>query len=182
MTIWLCAFKPSFNLFNIMGYAMHLKVCVDSYNYTNLLLSAAEQIKSNEDIKCIVVTGISGISVGAILSFYSSKPLVIVRKKGDQNHSSYEVESSLSTYLSGGFIFVDDLIASGTNFKKADQALAKSHPNLKCTYYWLYHWPSFDKTKPSRILDVEQENGFLVRKILADLRESKKKWKGPSIA
>lgn len=72
-----------------------------------------------------VVTGISGVSMGAIMSRLLNKKLMVVRKdEDDDNHSWYNIEN----YTNGGkYIFLDDLIASGNTLKRVKECIQKEH-------------------------------------------------------
>jgi orotate phosphoribosyltransferase len=63
-----------------------------------------------------IVTGVSGIAMGAIMARSCRKTLTIVRKDDDKNtHSGYDIEN---VKWGAKYIFLDDLIASGVTFKK----------------------------------------------------------------
>lgn len=65
-----------------------------------------------------VVTGVSGITMGAIMARSCRKKLIIIRKSNN-THSGHSVEN----FDSGSYIFLDDLIASGLTFKRVKREL-----------------------------------------------------------
>ena len=110
-------------------------------SYLSKVFNRKEQDKAISDIKKLIkekelvfdgfiVTGISGITMGSILSRILRKDLVIVRKADDGTHSSYKVEN----YKHGKrYIFLDDLIASGTTYKNVKIMLSVCESDI-----WLY--------------------------------------------
>jgi adenine/guanine phosphoribosyltransferase-like PRPP-binding protein len=102
------------------GCAEHLKYCFyDRRKRHNL---AKKSLKLTE-FDTIVVTGISGIAFGSILSFLLKKQLVIVRKGGERAHSSRKVESNITGKNIGKWVFVDDLIDTGKTLKRVKRSL-----------------------------------------------------------
>jgi len=90
---------------------------------------AAEQLKTVE-FDTIVVTGISGMVFGSVLSFLMKKHLVVVRKGGDRCHSFRKVETSLRDRTdSFSWVFVDDLVDSGRTFRRVRKMVKKELPN-----------------------------------------------------
>jgi phosphoribosylpyrophosphate synthetase len=77
-----------------------------------------------------IVTGVSGITMGAIMARELNKGLTIVRKVSDNSHSSYNVENF---QWDKSYIFLDDLIASGNTYKNVTNS-------FKCCLdkRWLY--------------------------------------------
>lgn len=157
-----------------MPYAPYLEIPINPFNYVAIILNAAEQIKVNDQIKCIAVTGTSGISVGAILSFYSGKPLFVARKDCDEYHSGFKNESSLFKEVSGGFIFVDDLISTGKTFERILETVEQEHPNLSCTHVWLYHCDCACKGNLTIIEVKTAKENTSVARIIKKFKEKKK--------
>jgi len=62
-----------------------------------------------------LVTGVSGIIMGAIIARLCKKDLVVVRKKDESEHSPYPVENYNPDKK---YIFLDDLIASGSTYRR----------------------------------------------------------------
>jgi len=73
----------------------------------------------------LVATGISGIVFGTSLSDMMNLPLAVVRKESDRSCSGKRVEGPDKTY--GGdplyWVFVDDLISSGTTYRRVLNAM-----------------------------------------------------------
>jgi pyrimidine operon attenuation protein/uracil phosphoribosyltransferase len=100
-------------------------------SYLRKIFNHKKQNKVVSDIKLLikerelkfdgfVVTGVSGVAMGAILARSMRKELIIVRKDNDGTHSSYSVEN----YHHGkSYIFLDDLIASGRTYQNVKLSL-----------------------------------------------------------
>jgi adenine/guanine phosphoribosyltransferase-like PRPP-binding protein len=94
---------------------------------------AAEQLKT-VDFDTIVVTGISGMVFGSVLSFLMKKHLVVVRKGGDRCHSFRKVETSFVerdghlSKVSFRWVFLDDLVDSGKTFKRVRRKVKEMLP------------------------------------------------------
>ena len=93
----------------------------------------------NLEFDGFVVTGVSGIAMGAILSRVLKKELVIVRKYNDLSHSAYSVEN----YNFGKkYIFLDDLIASGDTYKRVRESIS-----ICSEKKWLYGYNKRNRSK-----------------------------------
>lgn len=79
-----------------------------------LLKLACERLKGQQ-FDVIVVRGTSGLLLGSALAIRLRKRLAVVRKPNDSSHSSATVEG----WLGGRWLFVDDLICSGSTFSRA---------------------------------------------------------------
>jgi len=102
------------------GCVEPLKYCFyDRRKRQNL---AKKSLKLTE-FDTIVVTGISGIAFGSILSFLLKKQLVIVRKRGVRTHSFRKVESNITGKNIGKWVFVDDLVDTGKTLKRVHRTL-----------------------------------------------------------
>jgi adenine/guanine phosphoribosyltransferase-like PRPP-binding protein len=65
-----------------------------------------------EDFDTIVVQGVSGMSIGFPLALALGVDIVVVRKAGEDNHSS---KKTAGVYLGGRrCLFVDDFVSGGT--------------------------------------------------------------------
>ncbi len=94
-----------------------------------------------------VCTGVSGLLLAPILAVYMGKRLAVVRKQGDVNHSEFNVESALLEY--DRWIFIDDIIASGTTLRKVRLAMLKLGFDPEVGTY-LYH----DESYPDGVQDT----------------------------
>lgn len=74
--------------------------------------------KIMDEVKADIVVGrgLSGSLVAAAVNALYGKKYAVVRKD-DENHSSYEVESSGNDNKHGDYIIVDDLICTGRTIK-----------------------------------------------------------------
>lgn len=94
----------------------------------------------------IAVRGVSGLVVGAPASLRLNKPLVVVRKPGEGQHSYSSLVNG--KHAKGRYVFLDDFVSGG----ETRQAVQAGLPT--CTYAgtYLYHdkgWlPSSEWIKP----------------------------------
>ena len=119
---------------------------------------AAEQLKT-VDFDTIVVTGISGMVFGSVLSFLMKKHLVVVRKGGDRCHSFRKVETSFpcddesssdnswSTKHSFRWVFLDDLVDSGKTFKRVRKVVKQILPGGVYVGRYMYDTHNFVSVK-----------------------------------
>ncbi len=75
--------------------------------------------------KFIAVRGVSGVSIGAAVSYYTSIPLVVVRKDSEQTHSNGTVQGLYE--LCGDYVIVDDLIDSGATVRAIARELKEDN-------------------------------------------------------
>ena len=103
-----------------MGHAGWIK---DSINPERLDLVSnflAEEINKDKEelgINSIAVTGLSGLVIGGLVSVKTNLPLILVRKDGEDKHSSYEVEFT-DDLKELNYCIVDDLVSSGDTLKR----------------------------------------------------------------
>jgi orotate phosphoribosyltransferase len=76
------------------------------------------------EFETIVVTGVSGLLVGPLVSVWMDKRLVVVRRTIScrNTHSSYWVEGPNP----GRWIFLDDLIATGKTLRRVRRRISTS--------------------------------------------------------
>jgi adenine/guanine phosphoribosyltransferase-like PRPP-binding protein len=82
---------------------------------------AAERLRG-VDFDVIVVSGTSGLLIGPALAVAMGKRLAIVRKPNDASHSMHLVEG----WYGGKWLFVDDLIDSGSTCRRVAQAYVEA--------------------------------------------------------
>lgn len=82
---------------------------------------AAEALRG-VDFDVIVVSGTSGLLIGPSLAVAMGKRLAIVRKPNDASHSMHLVEG----WYGGRWLFVDDLIDSGTTCARVAEAYVEA--------------------------------------------------------
>lgn len=85
----------------------------------------------------IAVQGVSGLTFGAILADKLDVPLMVIRKAGVYKHSSRLVEGCAQWDVHDvpvRYLFVDDLIDTGTTFEHVLHAI----PRAICAGWWLY--------------------------------------------
>ena len=114
-----------------MSHALYLSKIFNRKEQDKVISEIRQLIKEKElKFDGFIVTGISGITMGSILSRVLKKELAIVRKEGDRSHSSYKVEN----YKFGrSYIFLDDLIALGNTYKNVKTAFSICNSTR-----WLY--------------------------------------------
>lgn len=81
-------------------------------------LSKAKKNLKNVKFDTVVVTGTSGIAFGVPLAHLMKKSIVIVRKDKDGAHSCKSVEATVLGEDVGRWLFVDDLIDTGSTQKR----------------------------------------------------------------
>lgn len=77
------------------------------------------EIKQAVPFEAIAVRGVSGLGMGAAVSYETGIPLVIVRKPGEQSHGN-QVEGP---GLIAKFLVLDDIISSGETMRTIIGAL-----------------------------------------------------------
>jgi len=82
----------------------------------------------------IVCTGLSGILVGVALANKTKRPFAIVRKPGDNTHSSFTVEG----YLFDQYVIVDDFIEYGGTIRRILREMYKHNDESECRGIMLY--------------------------------------------
>lgn len=90
--------------------------------------------------KFIAVRGVSGVSIGAAVSYYTSIPLVVVRKDSEQTHSNGTVQGLYD--LCGDYVIVDDLIDSGATVRAIARELSRDNEANKPLAIILYSDPN----------------------------------------
>ena len=91
-------------------------------------------------IKAVAVTGVSGLTVGSIISYNTGLPMIVVRKPNEKTHSDYSVEYSDSIESKNlNYCIIDDLIDSGKTIDNMILRIQKEEEGFKCTKIYLYH-------------------------------------------
>lgn len=103
--------------------------------------------KSGINFTHIAVTGISGIAVGAIVASRMNKHLAVVRKRNESSNSSNAVESY---GLMESYVFIDDLISSGTTLRHVLKSI-EDWSGASCSGIFLYHDEARDDSKAVKI-------------------------------
>lgn len=84
----------------------------------------------------IVVSGMSGVIVGAPLALRLRKPLVVVRKDNESHHNDEHVINEHST--GKRWLFLDDFTASGDTLRRCYTALDERVTTFAGTYQYSY--------------------------------------------
>lgn len=100
------------------------------------VLQKWDQVVQKHEFDSIAVRGLSGATMGGILSYLSKKDLVVLRKSSDYSpHSLSTVELENKP---NKFIIVDDLISSGKTIQIINNELQYYPDNPKCVAIFLY--------------------------------------------
>lgn len=99
-----------------MSHASYLTHIFNHKKQNKVISNIRNLIKEKQlEFDGFIVTGISGVAMGAMVARSLKKDLVIIRKDNDNSHSSYKVENFKH---GNSYIFLDDLIASGNTYRK----------------------------------------------------------------
>lgn len=111
-----------------MMHSRWLRPVYDPDELTRTVLRVASAIDSLAlPPKFIAVRGVSGVSVGAAVSFYTKLPLVVIRKDDEQTHSSGTVQGLFG--MRGRYVIVDDLVDTGATVRAIVRALEDDDDN-----------------------------------------------------
>lgn len=102
-----------------------------SRTFSDLELTVKDAVKTLRengiDFDCIIVTGLSGVVVGAPLALRLRKNLLVLRKDKEDSHDA--PGALLGAALldhSSRVLFVDDFISGGTTLRRCEKALEES--------------------------------------------------------
>jgi len=108
------------------------------YRVANSIAKKINKDKKTMKIKSIAVVGVSGISLGGIVSYLTKLPLIVVRKEKEEHHGGYNVE--YTDYLCGGnYCIVDDLIDSGKTIDNIIEKMKDREDGFTLVKIYLYH-------------------------------------------
>jgi len=119
-----------------MSHASYLTHLFNRNKQTKVISGIRKLIKEKQlDFDGFIVTGVSGVAMGAMVARSLKKDLVIIRKDNDNTHSSYHVEN----FKHGkNYIFLDDLIASGNTYRKVRKEFFSCSSNKGWPYGGTY--------------------------------------------
>jgi len=118
-----------------MDCAYHLLPILDPLRMSKTVEDTLQAL-SRFDYEAIVVAGYSGVTIGSILAYRTGKSLCIVRKNTENCHSSRIFEGNIAFKR---YVVVDDLMASGTTFRRIIRETMRRVPDAQCIGAWLYH-------------------------------------------
>lgn len=101
--------------------------------------------KANLQFESFAFTGISGALVVPILAVMMDKYITVVRKNGDNTHSTNMVEGAIGC----NYIIVDDFICSCKTVRTIARTLKDTHENFNCVGIYLHR--DFDLIVGSRL-------------------------------
>ena len=125
--------------------APHIRTAVNHVIRAETVREMKKKIEdSGVQYDAIAVCGVSGISVGSILSYLLGKPMLIVRKKDDKCHSSFRVEMNIQFHSRElvNYIIVDDLMDSGSTVDYIYKTIKNSENKRRKTYF---NWGDYTK-------------------------------------
>lgn len=134
-----------------MGHASWLSPLFEVEKLKLAAKTLAKEINKDKrkmNYKYIAVTGISGVTIGGLLSYKTNLPLIIVRKQ-DGSHSGYNVEYNPDGVKedSMNYCIVDDLIASGNTVKRIMQMVSEKTSFRKVTLKKIYLYSDYEKSE-----------------------------------
>jgi hypothetical protein len=91
------------------------------FDKTEIVIKAFKKAKEIAKFDAIVVTGVSGVGLGSVISHATKTPMLIVRKKTDNSHSGYKLEGHQQS--DWNYCFFDDLVASGATFNNVAESI-----------------------------------------------------------
>jgi adenine/guanine phosphoribosyltransferase-like PRPP-binding protein len=89
------------------------------------------------DFDAIAFQGMSGALFASPLSLRINKPIIMVRKESDKNHSGLRAEGYQATKK---YLFVDDFISSGKTFDHVKEVLNSFAPDAQCIGTYVYNY------------------------------------------
>lgn len=108
----------------MLAHALYLNTCFNIPTRDKKIEELVEYIQSsNLKFDSLVVTGISGLVIGSILSYKINKNLCVVRKSR-KTHSLLKVESGKDTIDS--YLIIDDIMDSGKTVRSIIKELRKA--------------------------------------------------------
>ncbi len=123
-----------------MIHSNYLQRLFDPARFQETIDDAITSLSSLE-FDSIAVTGTSGLCFGGALSIALGKPLIVVRKKGEDSHSRFTpVEGNL---LAHRYVFVDDQVSSGDTRRRVRRAVEKFNPQSVFIGTYVYNDDEF---------------------------------------
>lgn len=85
---------------------------------------------ANWQFDALAFTGMSGALIAPLVAMRMDKPLIMVRKRGEQSHAgSMYVEGD---YNARRYIIIDDLVASGDTARRIVHEISLAMPKAQC--------------------------------------------------
>lgn len=91
-----------------------------------------------EQFDAIIVTGISGLVVGAPVALQLGLRLIVLRKEDETAHSLCKLIGAADLDETSRVLFLDDLIASGATFDRCKEALVPCEARITASYRYEY--------------------------------------------
>lgn len=114
-----------------MVYGTHPEypgACMADRTFRDLDLTVTQSVRTLRqhapEFDCIVVTGVSGLSVGAPVAMKLKKPLLVLRKEEEDTHDAPgNLLGAIDLEANPRVLFLDDLIASGDTLGRCRDAI-----------------------------------------------------------
>lgn len=104
-----------------------------------IVSKAVDRLSTMSDkFDIIAVTGISGLMVGSPVSLALRKKLVVIRKNGENAHTSRHPGLSDPDTIGHRWIFLDDFVSSGESRRRVRDAINRTH--LTWSYIGTYSY------------------------------------------
>lgn len=89
------------------------------------------------EFDCIVVVGMSGVTVGVPVSLMLKVPVVILRKSDDDSHQGSQYGGVINRYALGErALFVDDFSSTGDTERGVMERVASAGSTVVATYWY----------------------------------------------
>jgi adenine/guanine phosphoribosyltransferase-like PRPP-binding protein len=125
-------------------------------------IEAAVRVLELRDFDAIAFQGMSGALIAPALALKLDKNLLMVRKQGNNTHSTYSVEGDAAAER---YVIVDDLVDTGSTVMRIIQKVAEFAPQAECIGFLTANYGvSFNTTVQMRgryrtMQEIRQRNG-----------------------
>jgi adenine/guanine phosphoribosyltransferase-like PRPP-binding protein len=111
----------------------HTRIVLNHKNRNQIVMNTIKGLR-DYDFDSIVCCGTSGLLVAPQVCEILNKEIVVVRKEHEKRYSPFVIEGILGS----GFVFLDDLVCSGTTLRYVLKNLKEEHPYAKCVGVYCY--------------------------------------------
>jgi len=111
----------------------HTRIVLNHKNRNQIVMNTIKGLR-DYDFDSIVCCGTSGLIVAPQVCEILNKEIVIVRKEHEKRYSPFVIEGILGSR----FVFLDDLVCSGTTLRYVLKNLKEEHPYAKCVGAYSY--------------------------------------------
>ena len=111
----------------------HTRIVLNHKNRNQIVMNTIKGLR-DYDFDSIVCCGTSGLIVAPQVCEILNKEIVVVRKEHEKRYSPFVIEGILGSR----FVFLDDLVCSGTTLRYVLKNLKEEHPYAKCVGVYCY--------------------------------------------